>query len=316
MTYLMLVIGFIALIKGADWLVEGAASIAKKFQISDLVIGLTVVAFGTSAPELVVNLLASFNGKSDLALGNIVGSNIANLLLVLGATASLKAVYVDKKLFKLEIPFAVLCIPALALFASNFFQSSNKMITRADAVVLILAFGYFLYRSFTGEKTDSDEIPSENLPLPKALLFLVVGLAGLVWGGDCIVDAASELARSWGMSEAMIGLTIVAVGTSLPEVAASVAAALKGNSDMAIGNVLGSNIFNVLWVLAVSALIKPLPVSESNMMDFYLATLAGFIVVATLLVGRKESHPQISRGAGVLFLLLYASYVIWLIIRG
>ena len=317
MTYLILLAGFVALIKGADWLVEGAASIAKKMKISDLVIGLTVVAFGTSAPELVVNLLASQSDKAGLAIGNIIGSNIANLLLVLGVTAMLKAVHVDRKLFKLEIPFAVLCVPILGFFATNLtLDSSNALISRPDSIVMIIAFAFFIYKSFTSGKVDTDEIPEETHPVWKAALYFFVGLTGLVLGGNWIVDSASELARNWGMSETMIGLTIVAIGTSLPEVAASIAAALKGNADMAIGNVLGSNIFNVLWVLALSGMIKPLPVNSENLIDFGVATIAGLLFVVVILVGAKDKKPEINKVGGVVFLLSYAGYIVYLINRG
>ena len=321
MEYVLLVVGFLLLIKGADIMVEGAASLAKKMNISDFIIGLTVVAFGTSAPELVVNLLASFNGSQDLAIGNVIGSNIANIWLVLGAAGLFQVLHVQPKLFRVEIPFAVLCAPFVLIVGTNLFQSSeeNWGLTRADGITMIIAFAIFLYLSIKGSKGEvSDDLPEETHSVPKSIAYFVMGLGGLVIGGDWIVDSAVKIAQSFGMSEALIGLTIVAVGTSLPEVAASVAAARKGNGDMAIGNVLGSNIFNVLWVLAISSTINPMKLHSGHSTDIGVAGFAGAMFCVLVLLNKSQDGKSYLFGkkSALIFLLSYAAYIVYLVNRG
>lgn len=332
MEYLLLIIGFVILVKGADYLVEGAATLAKSFNMSDLMIGMTVVALGTSAPELVVNLVASFKGAQEMAVGNVLGSNTANILLALGAAAAITRLRISPSLKKLELPISILVVPFLWLLlishplglnapteamVGSEMVSQKWLLMRWQGGFMVLAFAVFMFlsykRSLSGEAAEQDDELPEILPLKKALLYILGGLVGLGFGGQWIVDSATAIAQSFGMSEALIGLTIVAVGTSLPEVAASITAARKGNADMAVGNVVGSNIFNVLWVLGVSSLIRPIEVNQTLLTDFYVAFGAGVLMFVSVI--RPKSN-EIGRADGYLYLSLYLAYVVYLVIRG
>jgi cation:H+ antiporter len=272
-TITLLVAGFLLLIKGADLLVDGSSSIAKRFGISDLVIGLTVVAFGTSAPELVVNLVSAFGGTADIAIGNILGSNIANILLILGITGVIAPLAVQRSTTWKEVPFSLLAVLAVGVMANDvlFGGASESVLTRGDGLILLGFFAVFLYYIFGVAKQGSpDESTSEKVVargLPRSLAFIVLGLAALIIGGKWVVDSAITLATLWGLSEAVIGLTVVAIGTSLPELSTSIVAALKGKADIAIGNVVGSNIFNIFWILGVTSVIAPLPFSANSNLD-------------------------------------------------
>lgn len=318
MVYVLFIIGFVLLIKGADYLIEGAASFAQRFGISNFVIGMTVVAFGTSAPELVVNIMAGLAGKSDLAVGNILGSNVANILLVPGIAALLFPLVVRRSIVKIDLPMSVVAAIILALLALDFAWLNlydENILSMFDGLVLIVLFFIFIGYSFKSGKIDtSEEIGELSTDSPlKSGIFVIVGLLGLGIGGNWIVNGAVEIARIFGMSEALIGLTIVAIGTSLPEVAASAMAAKKHNADMAMGNVIGSNIFNILWVLGCSAIINPLGMPYRAMEDIGMVLIASLLVWVLILLPKKFTITKIK---GVVCLLAYAGYLVFLVIRG
>ena len=315
MLYFLFALGFVLLIKGADYLVDGSASIAKKFNISNLVIGLTIVAFGTSAPELIVNLFASFQGSADLAISNIVGSNLANMFLILGVASVVYPLKVKSNTVWKEIPLSLLAI-VLCFFMANdvmFDGASLNAISRIDGVSLIAFFIIFMYYSFGLAKNGDDEGEKiEVLPTSKSILYVLGGMIGLAVGGKWIVDGAVFIAKSFNMSEALIGLTVVAIGTSLPELATSYAAARKQNADIAVGNTVGSNIFNVFWILGLSSMIRPLPFDAvNNNSDMYLAIFASFLLFLFMFVGKKH---LLQRSQGVLFLVIYFAYMIFKVV--
>ena len=316
MPYLLLILGFVVLIFGADYLVKGASSIAKKLKVSDLIIGLTVVSFGTSAPELAVNIMASSGGSPGMAIGNVVGSNLFNLLVIVGLAALLNPINLQRSLVKIEIPYAILAaLVLIAVAGDEFLGEGSGIISRADGIVLLLFFAIFMYYIFLSAKNGQikeEEAPKEERVYPTLLsvLFVLGGLTALIFGGDLIVDNATELARGWGMSETVIGLTIVAAGTSLPELATSLMAAYKGNSDIAIGNVVGSNIFNIFLILGVSASITPLPFAEENMRDVLFSALATILVLILAFRGKGTRIDKVE--GGVLF-VIYIGYVAWLL---
>lgn len=310
----LIIIGFVALVKGADWLVDGASAIAKRFGISDLVIGLTVVAFGTSMPEFVVNMVSVAEGSTDLAITNILGSNIINTFVILGLTALVYPIVSQKRSRDFDIPLSIIAgILVLAFVAVELpFGESGKGIGRMGGIVLLLLFCYFLYNTFRHakehpEEGPSDEVPStKEIPVRRAIALIIGGLVGLVVGGELIVKSAVDIAVRCGVSEAIIGLTIVALGTSLPELATSVIAAAKHNSDIALGNVFGSNIFNVFFVLATSAMVRPLPAYDGIELDALMAALGSIIVWLAV----KTNHDRkIQRWAGALLLLVYGAYL-------
>ena len=316
MIYTLFALGFVLLIKGADYLVDGSASIAKRFNISNLVIGLTIVAFGTSAPELIVNLFASFNGSSDLAISNVLGSNLANMLLILGVASVIYPLKVKSNTVWKEIPLSLLAI-VLVFFMANdviFDNASTNAISRIDGISLISFFIIFMYYSFgiaknTDESTDEEV---EVLSVSKSSLYVLFGMIGLALGGKWIVDGAVFIAKSFNMTEALIGLTVVAIGTSLPELATSYAAAKKQNADIAVGNTVGSNIFNVFWILGLSSLIRPLPFdAANNNVDMYAAIGASVLLFLFMFVGRKH---LLQRYQGVLFLIAYFAFMIFKVI--
>lgn len=314
LTIISLVAGFILLIKGANFLVDGSSSVAKRFGISSLVIGLTVVAFGTSTPELVVNLISAFKGTTDIAIGNILGSNIANILLILGITGAIGPIAVKSSTTWKEIPFALLAILVTAVLANDvlFSGAAESFLTRGDGLVLLGFFAIFMYYIFGIAKNGADEETEDikSFSTSKSILLIIVGLTFLVIGGKWIVDAAIFLAKLWGLSEAVIGLTIVAVGTSLPEMITSIVAAMKGRSDIAIGNVVGSNIFNIFWILGITAIIKPLPFSENSNLDVMATIGATFLLFAWMIVGKRH---QLERWQSFVFVILYVGYVSLLI---
>ncbi len=318
MSYLLLAIGFILLIGGADYLVKGASSIAKKFNISDLIIGLTIVAFGTSTPELAVNIMATSSGSTDLAIGNVLGSNIFNLLVILGITAMIKPIHLKTSLLKIEIPYAILAAVALIFVCGDLIiDHTPGIISKSDGYILLLFFAIFMYYIFlSAQKGQIDENDTQSekaaiYPFWQSSLYTIGGLAVLVFGGDLIVKNASEIARNLGMSESVIGLTIVAIGTSLPELATSLIAAYKGKGDIAIGNVIGSNIFNIFLILGISASIKPLPFSESNLPDAFIAAGSTALV---LFFGYKGKGLKIDRVEGSFLFTLYIIYITYLIV--
>lgn len=318
--FIFIILGFIALVKGADFLVDGASAIAKRFGISDLVIGLTVVAFGTSMPEFVVNMVSVAEGSTDLALTNILGSNIINTFVILGLTALVYPIASQKRSRDFDIPMSIIAGLFVLVFVTVQlpFGEDGKGVGRIGGVILLLLFCYFLYNTFRHAKDHPEEGPSDEgqstkvITVRRAIALIVGGLVGLVVGGELIVKSAVDLATRMGVSEAIIGLTIVALGTSLPELATSVIAAAKHNSDIALGNVFGSNIFNVFFVLATSATIRPLPAYDGIELDACMAALGSIIVWLAV----KTNHERkVQRLAGALLLLVYGGYLTYRLIN-
>lgn len=316
---LLFALGFVLLVKGADWLVEGASSLARRMRISDFVVGLTVVSFGTSMPELIVNITASFQGSSDIAVGNILGSNISNILLILGISALIHPLPIQRNTILSEIPFS-LAATFLVGFLANailFGDKADLEISRPDGLILLIFFflfmSYIVYLARTGMQDPTEELPAESLSIPKAVAFSLIGMLLLFGGGKLVVDSAIQLATVWGMSEAFIGLTIVAIGTSLPELVTSAMAAWKRNADIAVANVIGSNIFNLLWILGVSASIRPLVFTAQSNLDILVLIVANALLIFVLPLGRRWS---IDRMNGGLFVGLYLGYIAYLVQRG
>lgn len=318
MPYILFFIGFIFLIKGADWLVTGASSLAYRFGVSSLIVGLTIVAFGTSAPELIVSLLASVNGSTDIAIGNVIGSNIANILLILGISSIIYPLAVQKSTAWKEIPFALLGVLVLLIVSNDQLIDGGyaSMISHIDGLVLIAFFIIFLCyifsTAFNASKEKKETVTTNFKPL-NVTLQILGGLVGLVIGGKWIVDSAVFFASSLGVSESLIGLTIVAIGTSLPELATSAVAAYKKDVDIAVGNIVGSNIFNVFWILGLSSIVTPLPFAISSNGDVLVAIGATLLLFLALFVGKKYT---IQKWQGIAFVLLYALYIVYLIMRG
>ena len=313
----LLLIGGLALILlGANGLTDGAASVAKRFRISDLVIGLTIVAFGTSAPELVISVLSSIQGSAEMAIGNVVGSNIFNVLMIIGCTALVLPMQVGQGTMSKEIPLVILSSLVLAAFANDRLidGAAQNVISRIDGLVLLGFFLIFMRYTFAIARSGGDEAAEGQqvklLPVWKSLLYIVGGLAGLIFGGQFFVEGASGIARLLGVSESVIGLTLVAGGTSLPELATSVTAALKKNSGIAIGNVIGSNLFNVFFVLGCSATVAPLPLGNIGNVD--MAVLIGASLLFWL-VGWFFKKRTITRLEGGLLVVCYVAYTAFLI---
>jgi len=313
-TYALFIIGFFILIKGADLLVDGSASIAKKFKISSIVIGLTIVAFGTSAPEFVVNIFASAQGNSEIAIGNILGSNIANILLILGVSAIIYPITAKKNTVLKEIPFSLLAIFVLGFIANDKIIDNGivSSITRIDGLVLLSFFIIFLYYTFGITKSEEDIVEDKikELSNSKALFFIFLGFIGLVFGGKWIVDGAVKIAEIFNVSQSLIGLTIVAIGTSLPELATSAIAAYKKQSDIAIGNVVGSNIFNIFWILGASAIIRPLPFNLGSNVDIAMTIFASIMLFLIMYIGKKH---VLERKQGVFMVAAYFGYILFLV---
>lgn len=317
LTYFLFLLGFVLLIKGADFLVDGASAIARRFNISDLVIGLTVVAFGTSAPELFVNIVASARGNTDIAIGNVLGSNISNVFLILGISAIIYPLSVSKGTVWKEIPFSLLAVITLGLMANDqvIDGDGSSLLTRIDGLVLLAFFTIFLYYSFSIAKAIEgldEHVPAKATSFVKSILLVIAGLIGLTLGGKWIVDGAVTLAKSFGMSESLVGLTIVAVGTSLPELATSAMAAYKKNVDIAVGNVVGSNIFNIFFVLGISATVRPLPFQTKSNLDIAVVTVSSLLLFLFMFTGKKRS---LDRWEGIVSLFLYGGYIALLIIK-
>ena len=318
LVYFLFAVGFLLLIKGADWLIEGAADIARKFRIPEIVIGLTVVAFGTSAPELAVNIIASVNGNNWLAIGNIVGSNIANILLILGVAGTITSLTVQTNTVWREIPFSLFAALILGFLVNDQLSGNSdvNIITRADGLVLIALFVIFLFYTFhLGKNNLTEELPEADdaRPMWKSVGMLVVGLAGLILGGQWIVDGAVSLARLFGYSESFVGFTIVAIGTSLPELATAIVAVRKGNTDLAIGNVIGSNIFNIFWVLGLSATISPMTFDAADNPSILLNIAGSAVLFVLLFIGKRHILEKWQSG---LLLLAYAAYITFLTMSG
>ena len=301
----LLALGFLMLVKGADWFVDGAAGIADRFGVPQLIIGLTIVAMGTSAPEAAVSITAGLKNNAGITIGNIVGSNILNILIILGITSLIVAVAVANSTIRYEIPF-MLFITVLLLGMGY----SGQKISFWEGIVLWIVFLFYLGYLFVMAKKKQEDQSQEyqKLPIWKLLLAVLVGLVAVVWGSDITVDAATALAKGFGLSERFIGLTIVALGTSLPELVTSVSAAIKGKADIAIGNIVGSNIFNILFVVGTTALIIPVVFEPKFLIDTFIAFGAGLVLL--LCVARRK---KLVRMHGVIMLIGYIAYFIYLV---
>ena len=314
MMYVWLIVGFVLLVKGADFFVDGSSSVAKILRVPSIIIGLTIVAFGTSCPEAAVSITASIEGKNAISLGNVIGSNIFNLLVVTGASAVLMPITVDRGMLKREFPFSIIVAAILLAFAADTMlrgMETNAVGRGAGIVLLILfvLFVAFMVWSALKNRTESQE-EYKTMSVTRSLIYIVGGLAAIIIGGQLVVDSATEIARTFGLSETLIGLTIVAMGTSLPELVTSIVAAVKGESDLALGNVIGSNIFNILLILGASATIAPLSVGIEIIYDTVILIVMS-IVVYIMAFGKKK----IGRLEGAIMLLGYAVYMAYIIMR-
>ena len=306
MQILFLLIGFVFLVKGADWFVEGSSAIAHRMGIASIVIGLTIVAFGTSAPEAAVSIAASLQGNTGIAVGNVLGSNIFNLLVVTGAAALIKTVGVHDGIIRRDLPYSILAAAVLLVLGFD------GKLSRIDGLVLLLMMAYFMYYTFRSIPKQEEET-DENADLLRpsagqAVVIAVVGLVGIILGGQMVVDSASALAVALGVSQAVIGLTIVAVGTSLPELVTSAVAARKGESDIAIGNVVGSNIFNILSILAISSIVSPLGFAVHSLWD--CAILIALSLVAWGMAVKNKTYGKIAGAVGILTYVAYTAYIL------
>ncbi len=304
MVYVLLVLGFVLLIKGADFFVEASSSVARMLRVPSIIIGLTIVAFGTSAPELAVSTTASLAGNNEIAVGNVIGSNIFNLLVVLGACGAIHAVKV-----RLRWDFIASILAGAILLVMIF---RDMFLSRLEAFILLGLFAVFLTLTIRDALINRVEAEEEAAVLPplRCVVYIVGGLAAIVWGGDLVVDSASEIALNFGLSQTLVGLTVVALGTSLPELVTSVVASRKGENGLALGNVIGSNIMNILVVLALSAAVKPIPVNMFAVID--AVCLVAFSVITLILCRSRE---RLSRAEGLIMLGMYAGYLIYICLR-
>jgi cation:H+ antiporter len=316
--YLLFALGFVFLLKGADFLVKGSSALAEKFGVPKLLIGLTVVSFGTSMPELIVNVLAAMNGTAEIALGTIVGSNLSNILLILGVTSLIFPPTLRESTVWKEIPFSLLAVIVLFILANDFLIDgiSTFDLTRSDGLIMLsffLIFLYYLFGMFKNNNKNNEEKAQSNIEMKKTGLMILLGLVGLYFGGQWIVEGAVFIARNFGLSEFLISATIIAIGTSLPELITSVTAAMNRNVDMAVGNVIGSNIFNIFLVLGISSTISPLPIPVFLNIDLLFLVFVTFLLFAFMFILGK--HKLDRQEAGV-FVLLYLGYLAFIIIRG
>jgi cation:H+ antiporter len=299
------------LIKGADFLVEGSSSLAYRMKIPQIVIGLTIVAFGTSTPELIVNVFSAIEGMNDVGFGNVVGSNIINIFLILGIAALISPLQTQKNTVWKEIPFALLGALVLLVMCNDFLLSGAPgFISTSEGIILLFFFAIFIVYIFgIAEVKSENTIELKQFSNYKILVFILLGLAGLIIGGNLVVDNAVSIAADLGVSDRVIGLTIVALGTSLPELFTSAVAAMKGKADIAVGNVVGSNIFNIFFVLAITAIINPVPFKPAMNVDLIVMSIASFLLFITMFTGVKR---KIDRWEAVVFLIIYCSYSVWL----
>lgn len=316
MTYILLIIGFALLIKGADLFVKGSSNIAKLLRVPTILIGLTIVAFGTSSPEATVSIIAALEGNADVALGNVVGSNILNITLIVGVTAFLYPLRVESETIRKEIPFTLLASVALLILMSDIALqgSSSNLLTRSDGFILLLFLSIFMYYiieiGLKSRKEKADEPVPEDIRWGKNILITILGLAAIIFGGDLVVDNGTEIAYSLGMSETLVGLTIIAIGTSLPELVTSISAALKKESEIALGNIVGSNIFNILFVLGGSATISPLATNNKMFIDVIL-----MIVLTIILLVFSRTSFRIGKREGFVLVAAYIIYLVYIILR-
>ena len=316
MIYLILILALAGIVFGADWLVSGSVSIAKRYKVSEFVIGAAIVGVGTSMPELTVSFIGAIQGNSDVAIGNVVGSNIFNILGILGLTAAFFPIRVDKANMRFELPFCIFLSVLLTFEAFNFFTGGTPVIGRADGIVLLALFALFMWYSFYRDKKSLESIAVQEekqdcsepvAPLWKAILTVIAGLALLIFSCDLFVEKAVHVAKMLGMSEAVISLTLIACGTSLPELAASIAAAIKKNTQLALGNIIGSNIFNISLILGLSSQVTPLTSTGITMIDYLVMIGAAVITMIFGFTGK------IGRAAGILMVALFIAYTFYLL---
>ena len=313
LSVILIIIGFVLLIVGADILVDGSSGIAKKFHIPEIIIGLTIVSIGTSMPELFVSITSALDGYSDMAIGNIIGSNLTNLLLILGLSTTIKPVVFQKETRLYEIPMCLLVTIILMIFCNT-----NGGISKIEAIGLLILFcafiGYTIYMGKRESQKEMVEIKTEEKEnsIIKNIIFVLVGICGLKIGGDLVVNNAVNVANHFNWSEKLISLTILAIGTSLPELVTSVTAAIKGNSDIAIGNIIGSNIFNILLIIGVLALITPITYNFSYNFDFSVLIVSSIILAIFPFIPPKD---KMSRMNGIIYLLIYAMYIVMLFVK-
>ncbi len=317
---LLLAVGMFLLVKGADWFVDGASNIAKALKIPSLIIGLTLVSMGTSAPEASVSINSALSGLSDMSIGNVVGSNMFNTLLILGLSAVIVPVAIDSDMKKYDIPIMIGTYVLLILFAYVFSPLTIELWEGLLLLLTLIAYMVFLIvrakksNANSGEAVSDGEIAKEaekTQPIWKSIILSIVGLAGIIFGGDLVVDNASLIAIELGMSEVLVGLTIVAVGTSLPELVTSIVAAVKKENDIALGNVIGSNIFNIIFILGLSSSIAPLLLDQATLVDTLAMLVSGIAVLVIALCGKNMKKWQ-----GVVMILAYVAYLAFIIIRG
>ncbi|MDX1544244.1 MAG: calcium/sodium antiporter [Christiangramia sp.] len=310
--FFLLLLGLGLLIKGADWLIDGSSTFARQKKVSDLVIGLTIVAFGTSAPELVVNTVAAYQGRNELVFGNVIGSNNFNLFIILGISGLIYPLVVQRDTIKKEIPISLLAVVVLFVIANDLITAQSGTLSRLDGLILIGIFILFLLyirNQLSKNPIEAVEAPKDFSKF-KILGFIILGLAGLVLGGNLVVDSATGIAQFFGVSEKIIGLTIVAAGTSLPELATSLMAAIKKNTDIAVGNIIGSNIFNIFLILGISSIVRPLEYDTVFNNDLYLLFGGTTFLIIFMFTGRKK---RLDRWEALLLLLSYLVYTILLI---
>lgn len=319
MNALILILGLVFVIFGAQFMVDGSVAVAKRYRMPEFLIGLTIVGIGTSMPEMVVSLIAGIDGNGSIAIGNVVGSNLANVLLILGLSALIRPIDISRATLRIDIPYNILVTAVLLFmcFGAAFWRGNGGVISRFDGIVLLLLFaGYMTYSFRTASKTEILEDAAEQaMPMKmwKAVTLIIVGLGGLVLGGRWFVSGASAIAAALGVSDAVIAITIVAIGTSLPELATSAVASFKGNTQLALGNIIGSNIFNVCLILGVSSMVRPISTTGITPWDIVAPIGAG---IALLISAYTFKGNKINRADGALFLLLYTGYIVYLIMRG
>lgn len=310
--FLILAAGLILILLGANYLVDGASSVAKKFGLSEFIIGVTIVGIGTSAPEMVVSILSALQGKADMAIGNVVGSNIFNTFMILGVTALIAPLTITKDNLKKDIPLNIIVTALLILLGMNFaiFGVGENKLCRIDGALMLGIFIWYLWSSFRNGKTDDEDSDIKIVPMWLAAVMILGGLAGLVFGGRLFVNSATEIAKAMGVSDKFIAITIMAAGTSMPELATCVVAALKGRGQLALGNILGSNISNILLILGVSSLITPLSMKGITVVDMGALLISAIFIFLSVYLFKKK---QLDRIEGALLLLMEAGYMWYLI---
>lgn len=314
LSIIFFIVGIVLVILGADWLTKGASALARRFNISELVIGLTIVAIGTSLPELVISLGSALKGSSGLSLGNVIGSNIFNSLLILGVTAIIMPIKFNAKMLTREIPFNLLASVVLILISGSMLVggAQGEVITRNGGLILLCFLMVFMRYTFSITGDDTEEDAQDVLSVGKVVLLIICGLAGLILGGNLFVNGATDIARVIGMSEAVIGITIVSAGSSLPELAVSVNAARKGNVGIALGNVLGSNILNIFFILGCSASITPISLDGFSFVDYYVLICSSLLIYIVAKFGGKSI---ITRFEGAVLVLGYIAYTAYLLVN-